>query len=244
MEQSVETFDAITSRHGVLRYKSTPVETEKIERVLQAAIAAPSAANTQPWEFVVVTEPGLARQVAEYLMRTQEEYVFRRLLETPEPFIARLMRLYEEFANAPCFIALCRHQRVDLAPPQYVAVVRDWDLCSLGAAMANLMAAATDLGLGTRWFGNPMMDDAPLKRILNIPDEVEIVAVTPLGYHDEPPKERPVQPLEVLTSFRRGDERKLAALLRGKLALGDVVHYNGWIQRGLRSESHWWDNPP
>jgi hypothetical protein len=33
-------------------------------------------------------------------MRTQEQYVFRRLLETPEPFIARLMGLYDEFANA------------------------------------------------------------------------------------------------------------------------------------------------
>lgn len=226
----METFDAITARHGVLRYKPTPVEPEKIERVLQAAIAAPSAANTQPWEFVVVTEPGLARQVAEYLMRTQEEYVFRRLLETPEPFIARLMGLYDEFTNAPCFIVLCRHQRVDLAPPEYAPVIRDWDLCSLGAAMANLMAAATDLGLGTRWFGCMMIDEssAPLKQMLNIPDEVEVVAVTPLGYHDELPKERPVQPLAVLTDFRRGDKYKLAALLKGKVALEDVVHYNGY----------------
>ena len=114
--------------------------------------------------------------------------------------------------------------------PEYAAVVRDWDLCSLGAGLANLMAAATDLGLGTRWFGNPMMDQgsATLKQMLCIPDEVEVVAVTPLGYHDEPPKERPVQPLEALTGFRRGDKHKLAALLKGKLALEDVVHYNGY----------------
>jgi nitroreductase len=225
----VEAFEAITGRHGVLHYKPTPVEPEKIERVLQAAIAAPSPANTQPWEFVVVTEAGLARQVAEYLVRTQEEFVFRRLLETPEDFIAQLMRLYYEFINAPCLIALCRHQRADLASPEYATVVRDWDLCSLGAAMANLMAAATDLGLGTRWFGCMMIDEssAPLKQMLNTPDEVEVVAVTPLGYHEEPPKERPIQPLEALTGFRRGDKRKLAALLRGKLALEDVVHYNG-----------------
>ncbi len=224
----METFRAITNRHGVLRYKSTPVEAAKIERVLQAAIAAPSPANTQPWEFVVVTEQELARQVAESLVRAQEEHVFRRLLGTPEDFIARLMRLYDEFANAPCFILLCRRQRVDLAPPEYAAVVRDWDLCSLGAGLANLMAAAADLGLGTRWFGSPMMDDAPLKQLLDIPDLVEIIAVTPLGYHDEPPKERPVQPVEALTGFRRGDKHKLAALLKGKLALEDVVHYDGY----------------
>jgi nitroreductase len=226
----VETFDAITGRHGVLRYRPTLVEPDKIELVLRAAIAAPSAANTQPWEFVVVTEPELTRQVAEYLMRTQEEHVFRRLLGTPESFIARLMQLYDEFHNAPCFIVLCRHQRVALAPPEYGPVVRDWDLCCLGAAMSNLMAAATDLGLGTRWFGCMMMDDSskPLKQMLGIPDEVEIVAVTPLGYHDEPAKERPVQPLEVLATFRRGDGHALAALLKGKVALEHVVHYNGY----------------
>lgn len=229
----METFQAIMGRHGVLRYKPMPVEPEKIEQVLRAAVAAPSTANTQPWEFIVITEPELARQVAEYLVRTQKECVFRRLLGTPEAFIARLMHLYDEFVNAPCFIVLCRHQRAALAPPEYAAIVRDWDLCSLGAAMANLMVAATDLGLGTRWFGNPMLDNggASLKRMLNIPDEVEIIAVTPLGYHDEPPKERPVQSLEALTGFCRGDKHKLAALLRGKLALKDVMHYNEYDGR-------------
>jgi nitroreductase len=96
--------------------------------------------------------------------------------------------------------------------------------------MANLMVAATALGLGTRWFGNPMMDEGgtPLKRLLSIPDEVEIIAVTPLGHHNEPPKERPIQPIESLIGFRRGDKHKLAALLQGKLALEDVVHFNGY----------------
>jgi nitroreductase len=222
----VETFQAITSRQGVLSFRPDPVEREKIERVLQAAIAAPSAANTQPWEFVVVTDPELARQVTDYLLRTQEEYVLRRLLEAPEPFIAHLMGLYEGFENVPCFIVLCRHQRVDLAQSAYAALVREWDLCSLGAAMANLMAIATDLGLGTRWFGNAMMEGGTgLKQLLGIPEELEVIAVTPLGYHDEPPKDRPVQPLDTLTGFRRGDKYALAALLKGKVALEEVVRF-------------------
>lgn len=230
----METLWALTSRHGVLRYRSTPVEPDKIDQVLRAAVCAPSTANTQPWEFVVVTETGLARRVAEYLVRTQEELVFRRLLGTPEAFIARLMRLYDELANAPCLIVLCRHQRAELAAPEYASVIRDWDLCSLGAAMANLMAAATDLGLGTRWFGSPMMDEggSRLKQLLGIPDKVEVIAVTPLGYHEEPPKERPAQPLEAVTGFRRGDAASLAALLDGKLALADVVHYNAYADNG------------
>jgi nitroreductase len=228
-EVCMETFDAITRRHGALRYKPTPVEPEKIERVLRAAVAAPSPANTQPWAFVVVTEPKLVRQVADELVRVQAECVFRGLLGAPDAFVDHLMHLYDDFANVHCFIVLCRQRRADWAAEGFEDLVRDWEMCSLGAAMANLMAVATNLGLGTRWFGNPMLEGgATLKQLLHIPDAVEVVAVTPLGYHDEPPKERPVQPLAALTDFRRGDKYRLAALLQGKLALEDVVHYDGY----------------
>lgn len=221
----MNTFKAITRRHGVLRFKTDPVDREIILRLLQAASAAPSPANTQPWEFIVVDDPTLTGKVRKYLIDTQEEYVFRQLLGTPEPFIEHLINLYKEF-NAPCFIILCRHQRTVLSQSDHATTLRDWDLCSIGAAMANLMAVATELGLGTRWFGNPMMDPNPLHTALGIPEKIEIIAVTPLGYHDETPKERPTQPIQAQTEFQRGDKYKLAALLQGKLALDTVIHYN------------------
>lgn len=219
-------FDAISQRHGVLRFKPEPVDRALIQRVLQAATCASSPANTQPWEFVVVDDSVKACRVAKYLVETQAEFVFRQLMGTPEPFIEHLLKLYDEFYNVPCFIILCRHQRTELANTEHKATVRDWDLCSLGAAMANLMTAATELGLGTRWFGNPMMNPEPLREMLNIPGDVEIIAVTPLGYHEEQSKERPAQPIEAHTEFQRGDKYKLAALLQGKLALEEVVHFN------------------
>jgi nitroreductase len=219
-------FDAITRRQGVLRFKPDPVKRELIRQVLQAATAAPSPANTQPWEFIVVDDQSLSQQVAEYLVETQAEFVFRQLMGTPEPFIEHLLKLYDEFYHAPCFIILCRHQRTELAQSSFKATVRDWDLCSLGAAMANLMTAATGMGLGTRWFGNLMMNPEPLREILKIPKQVEIVAATPLGYHDECSKERPIQPIKAHREFQRGDKYKLAALLQGKLALEEVVHFN------------------
>jgi nitroreductase len=227
----MEALEAITRRHGVLCYKSDPVDRELITKILQAAAAAPSPANTQPWEFIVVDRPDLARSVAEYLVDTQAKYVFGQLLQTPEPFIEHLLTLYDEFFKVPCFIILCRHQRTILKESDYGAIVRDWDLCSLGAAMANLMTVATELGLGTRWFGNPMMNPVPLMDMLNLPHSVEIIAVTPLGYHEEPTKERPIQSIQVQREFQPGDKYKLAALLKGKLSLENVVHFNSW-QRG------------
>jgi acyl dehydratase/nitroreductase len=219
-------FRAITRRQGVFAYLPRPVEKANIDRVLTAAIAAPSPANSQPWSFIVVTDPALTVTVARYLMRTQQEHVFGRLLQVPGEFGDHLMRLYHRLDQAPCFVVLCRHRRADLAPPELSDTVRDWELCSLGAAMANLMAAATELGLGTRWFGNPMLNPEPLHNLLGIPGTLEVVAVTPLGYHEEPAKDRPEQPLPAQVGFRRGDKHKLAALLQGRLPLGQVVHLN------------------
>ncbi len=49
-------MNAIFKRISVRKYKSLPVEAEKTEKILRAAMAAPSARNQQPWEFFVVTD--------------------------------------------------------------------------------------------------------------------------------------------------------------------------------------------
>jgi nitroreductase len=50
-------LDAIFSRRSIRSYQPRPVESELLVQLLQAAMAAPTACNSQPWEFVVVTEP-------------------------------------------------------------------------------------------------------------------------------------------------------------------------------------------
>lgn len=55
----------IFSRVTVRKYQEKPVETEKLERLLRAAMAAPSAGNQQPWQFVVVRDRALLDQLAQ-----------------------------------------------------------------------------------------------------------------------------------------------------------------------------------
>ena len=226
----MDALEALATRHGVLRFKPKPVEPDKIRAMLEAAIAAPSPANLQPWAFVVVTEPSLTRHIAHYLIQVQEQQVFRALLDMPDDITVKLMRLYESFDQTPCFVLVCLDPKADFAQPQHQAVLRDWYLVCLGAAMENLMTAATALGLGTRWFGGLALDGGgqPLKDLLGIPPEVEIVSITPVGYHDEPPKERPAQELLDVAGFKRGDSLALTRLLRGKLPLEQVLHHNRW----------------
>lgn len=58
-------MNSIFHRISVRKYKDTPVEQEKIEQMLKAAMAAPSACNQQPWEFYVVTDKNVIGQLSE-----------------------------------------------------------------------------------------------------------------------------------------------------------------------------------
>jgi nitroreductase len=61
----VETWEAILSRRNVRRYQDRPIETDQIDRIVEAARRTPSSMNEQPWDFVVCTEPATLAKLAE-----------------------------------------------------------------------------------------------------------------------------------------------------------------------------------
>lgn len=58
-------MSSIFERVSIRKYKDTPVEPEKAEKLLRAAMAAPSACNQQPWEFYVVTDREIIKKLSE-----------------------------------------------------------------------------------------------------------------------------------------------------------------------------------
>ncbi len=60
----MKTSEAIRSRRSVRKYEERPVEREKIEQLLRAAMQAPSAGNQQPWEFLVVENKEMLQKLA------------------------------------------------------------------------------------------------------------------------------------------------------------------------------------
>jgi nitroreductase len=71
-------IDAIALRRSIRAFSDSPVEDEKLFRVLEAGRLAPSARNMQDWRFVVVKDPGLRRRLAE--AARNQEFVGRRPL--------------------------------------------------------------------------------------------------------------------------------------------------------------------
>ncbi|SCG85196.1 nitroreductase family protein [Methanobacterium congolense] len=154
-------MDLIKGRYSVRRYESKPVEGEKLEKILEAVRVAPTAANKQPFKFIVVNTEG-----------REEE----------------LKTIYgaEWFTQAPLVICGC-------AVPEEGWVRRDgknYSEVDVTIAMDHLILEATNLGLGTCWIAAFNADAA--RKVLNLPEGVEPVLFTTLGYPaDEPqPKTR------------------------------------------------------
>jgi nitroreductase len=124
-----------------------------MERMRQALRLAPSACNFQPWHFILVTDAALRREVAR----------------------AANGQLW--MADAPVTVVGCGLPQEAYKRMGGYGNSVDVDVA---IAMDQLTLAAVAEGLGTCWIG--AFDEAKMKGLLNIPEQVKVVAMTPLGY--------------------------------------------------------------
>ena len=181
----MDVFEAIHQRRAVRKYRPDLVPKEEIKKILDAANWAPSAMNLQQWEFVVVTKKEMIQHMGVSYRAIVEEFT-RNWDPTPlrgslsrEEFI----RFAESYGGAPVVIVV-------LTDTADTDDFRKANIESASAAMENLLLAATALGLGTCWMTGPLRDEKALRRILSIPENKEIVAVTPLGYPEGTPNDQ------------------------------------------------------
>ena len=166
-------IDVIMSRKSVRSYTDEAIPAEKVEVLLKAAMAAPTAMNVQPWRFVVVTDQAVKDQLA-----------------GPRGGM---------IANAPLVIVVCGEasfMRKPWGQPDAEPELADnpfwYEDCA--AATENLLVAAEAIGLGAVWTACYPMPDRmnPTIAALGLPDNVKPFAVIPVGYPagDDQPKDK------------------------------------------------------
>ena len=158
-------IEIIMARKSVRSYTSRPVEKEKVDIMLKAAMAAPSAVNKQPWAFIVIDDRDVLNKLAEVL-----------------PY-AKMT------AEAPMAIVVCG----DLSKALNGETDRYWMLdCS--AASENLLLAAESMGLGAVWTAVYPENDriAKVRSVLSLPDHIIPFNLIPVGYpqHREEAKDK------------------------------------------------------
>ena len=149
----MDVFEAIRLRRSVRSYKPDPVSQGIVQQMLEALRLAPSACNYQPWKFVVVTDAGVKEKLAAAC------HGQRFIAEAPVAIVGCGFpgRAYQGMGGSGSSVD------VDLA-----------------IALDHLTLAAVEQGLGTCWIG--AFSEAQVRRLLNVPPDVKVVAITPLGY--------------------------------------------------------------
>jgi len=181
----MDLFEAIKTRRSIRKYLNKPVEDEKLKAVLEAVQISPSWANMQCWRMVVVKD----REVKEKI----SDLSYVESFFAPKGYKANPSK--KALAEAPIIIVLC-------ADPSQSGSLwgQSYYLVDTGIASQSLMLAARGLGLGTVFVG--VYDEVKVKGILNIPQNIRVVGLFPLGYPTEEGKGGPPRkPLEEIAFY-------------------------------------------
>lgn len=173
----IETLlEIIKNRRTIRKYKTEPIPDDYIEKVIDAARWAPSAANTQPWEFVVVKNQDVKKKMG---FMVSEAIEFKKEGKIPiQPY----------FEEASALIVVCGDPRVMEACPRG-DIREDLFISSMAAATQNMLLAATALGLeGSVWGTVGPLAGTRIKEMLDIPQVLKISAIVPLGFPAVHPK--------------------------------------------------------
>ncbi len=159
-------YEIAISRRSIRRFKNLPVPREILERCVNAARLAPSAANLQPLEYLVVDDEKLLPQVFSTL-----KWAAYIQPEGDPP----------EGERPRTYIVILKHKDIGV----------DSSVYDVGTAVENIILVALEEGIGSCPLAG--VDRERLREILSIPQKYEIPLVLALGYPAESPVAEPFQ---------------------------------------------------
>jgi len=202
----MDIVNTIKNRKMTRAFQSKPVNKEMVQKLLEAAIMAPSGSNAQPWKFYVVT--GEKKKEVDALMQTCAEEGVRfslrqtdieaklggRSAQHKNDYNIAYFKLFTEnnltFEETAQF--LLRHYDAPVAIFITLERLRQNVFiggADTGGAIENILLTACGMGLGACWITFPYMrtkSAAPkIKKYLNIPADEKIVSSIAIGYPDE-----------------------------------------------------------
>ena len=173
--KSNEFYNTLISRNSIRSYQDKEIEEEKRQLLLETLRQSQSAANKQPWNFILLKKGEARREFEELLHR-------------------------DSFKDAPLIIVACAdpdsgwERKYD---GEKYAVV------DVTIAVTDMIAVANSLGLGTCWIAS--FDPVKTKEVLGIPDNIVPVGIITIGYSDEGEKswDKPRKSLEEIIHQNR-----------------------------------------
>lgn len=169
-----DVIKVINERRAVRRYKSLPVSSETIEKLLSAARMAPSSLNGQPWKFYIVSDRELI-DLLDQKVKIAAAALFKS---------AHLSEYFHEehpiFHGSPVVIFIAADRK------------NEWAALDIGMCAQNIMLVAKSIGLDTCPVGlGKFVEQTNVYSLLGIPADEQIVITITVGYGDEKPPMHP-----------------------------------------------------
>ena len=153
----METIDCIKSRRSGRMFLDKEIPDKIIRELIDCARCAPSSKNTQPWEFIVIKDKNIIKDIAS---------------------IYTVYNDYKHMIGAPVLFVCC-------AKPEKSYELMYDHLFSTCAAVENILLSAHSLGLGACWTFCKSDNKGPektIKKMLNIPENIDVLCLIPMGY--------------------------------------------------------------
>lgn len=213
-----EFLELVKKRRSVRRFKPDPIPDSLIEKILEAARWAMSGANAQSWEFIVIKDKETRDKIVEiYADRVKWIWDIEktRVRELRHPqYIDGPPVGPVGFEYAPVLIIVCGDPRTVQAGILAMNFVYSGAVPSLpylkniANATHNLQLAAVACGLGSRWVTVNAPTEGRLRALLDVPDELSIHTIVPIGYPADKPKARYRRELKEFVHFEKYDRSK------------------------------------
>ncbi len=188
-----EFLSIVRRRRSCRKFRPDPIPDEWVEKILEAGRWAMSGANGQPWEFIVINDPSIRDRIAE-LFAVHRDRVYEiertRVEEVRMPAYLQKPDDTPSLKDAPVIIGVVGDRRTLQSSVLYSNFV--FSEGGPGAVyfknMANatqlLCLAAAALGLGAQWVSVTSGWEESLKALLEIPEELAIPTLVPVGFPD------------------------------------------------------------
>jgi nitroreductase len=178
----MELFEAIRKRRSCRKFMPDSIPPEDIGRILEAATWAPSPANNQPWEFIVITNPEIKARIAAAAEATKAMLFEKSGWKWIEKYNVNFVR------ECPVLIAIIGDPKKSGAHIFLGDSIPGYQH-ACAAAVQNMLLAACGLGLGSLWF--TLFEKAPLRKILDIAPELDPLSLVCIGKPAAAPAETP-----------------------------------------------------
>ena len=195
-------FDVVCSRRSIRKFQDVPVPQEDIEKMLRAAMSAPSACGCQNWHLVVLQSreaiQGLANAVEKGVKRVMHELELE-----DETFLSNRIKQETFFVHAPVVFAvymepmIYHDRRITEKLVEYGMDAEERsrffgqpDLLTIGAAIENLLLCAHDLGYGGCWMNDPVIAAQEIDEYLGQSAPRRLISIVPVGVPAYTPREK------------------------------------------------------